>query len=183
MASLTTHIRHTRGFSSLDLAQTGDLPSLSSTLYGVRFTYGSQKRSLFAEISRLDTKTPTETNRRDQHALGASFRVLENLWVTFVTGRRKQFVNDKLDSVVDHRMPSRLSRQLSSNAGVAIGVLAILALGAWMIFYEIHRQAGAGAYVDGSAPCSAGSTTAVLRTPEHRRAEPLALELAKTVYG
>ena len=101
VAAVTLHARRTNGASDLDLATPGDLARLSNTLVGVRFTYGSQRRSVFLEASRATTSGGSERKRTDQHALGASFKVSENLWVNVVSARRKQFVNDKLDNVVD----------------------------------------------------------------------------------
>lgn len=100
-ASLTLHARRTNGASDLDLSQVGELRRTDSRLFGARFTYGSQTRSVFLEASRSSLKGSGVDKRTDQHALGASLRVSENLWVNAVSGRRKLYSDGRLEDVVE----------------------------------------------------------------------------------
>lgn len=100
-AMLTLHARRTSGAADLDLSQPGELPELTSTLVGARLTYGSTRRAVFLEASRSSLKGGAIDKRTEQHALGASFRVSENLWINAISGRRKQFANGRLENVVD----------------------------------------------------------------------------------
>lgn len=100
-ALLAVHARRTNGASDVDLSQTGDFTEVDSSLFGARFTYGSQTRSVFLEASRSKLKGTGIDKKTDQHALGASFRVSENLWLNAVTGRRKLYSAGKLDDVVE----------------------------------------------------------------------------------
>ena len=97
---LTLMARRTVGKSDLDFDTVGEFKRVDSSLYGLRFTFGSDKRSLFLESSMSRDRLEGETRRTRQHAIGASFRYTDNLWINVVSGRRKNFVNDKLDSVV-----------------------------------------------------------------------------------
>ena len=97
---LTLHARRTSGASDLDLSQTGDLTKADNTLLGARFTYGSQTRSVFLEASRTSLKGTGLDKRTSQHAIGASFRVSENLWLNAISGRQKLYANGRLDDVV-----------------------------------------------------------------------------------
>ena len=97
----TVHARRTDGASDLDLSRAGDLQRLDNTLFGARFTYGSQTRSVFLEASRNSLKGGAIDKRASQHAFGASFRVSENLWVNAVSGRRKEYANGKLEDTVE----------------------------------------------------------------------------------
>lgn len=98
-AMVTMLARRNRGASTLDLAAKGDFPRYNSSLLGLRFTWGSDKRNAFLEASRQSVGTAEGTQRIRQHAFGASFKVSENLWLNAVSGRRKQFLGDKLESV------------------------------------------------------------------------------------
>jgi hypothetical protein len=100
-ALLAVHARRTNGASDLDLAQAGAFTEVDSSLFGARFTYGSQTRSVFLEASRSKLKGTGIDKKTDQHALGASFRLAENLWLNAVTGRRKLYSAGKLDDVVE----------------------------------------------------------------------------------
>ena len=100
-AMFTVHARRTDGASDLDLSRAGDLQRLDNTLFGARFTYGSQTRSVFLEASRNSLKGGAIDKRASQHAFGASFRVSENLWVNAVSGRRKEYANGKLEDTVE----------------------------------------------------------------------------------
>jgi hypothetical protein len=96
---LTLHARRNRGYSDLDLSKEGELARLNSSLWGVRLTYGSDKRNVFIETSRRSVHAPTGTQRIRQHAFGASLKLTDNLWVNAISGRRKQFLDEKLQSV------------------------------------------------------------------------------------
>jgi hypothetical protein len=100
-ALLTMHARRTSGASDIDLAQAGTFTEIDSSLLGARFTFGSQTRSVFLEVSRSKLKGSGIDKKTDQHALGASFRVSENLWLNAVTGRRKLYSAGKLEDVVE----------------------------------------------------------------------------------
>jgi hypothetical protein len=100
-ALLTLHLRKTMGRSDLDIARTGPFQKEDSTLAAVRFTYGSAQRSLFLETSRLTVKGPAATNRTDLFAYGASARVGAGTWLNVVSGRRKNFVDGRLENVVE----------------------------------------------------------------------------------
>lgn len=100
-AMLTMHARRVSGASRLDLSLAGDLPEETQTMLGARLTYGSARRSVFLETSRTEVKAGGSSSRLQQHAAGLSFRVSENLWINAISGRRKQYVDGKLDSVTN----------------------------------------------------------------------------------
>ncbi|MFT3818768.1 MAG: hypothetical protein QM750_14205 [Rubrivivax sp.] len=96
---LTLHARRNRGYSDLDLSKEGELARLNGSLWGVRLTYGSDKRNAFIEASRQSVHAPTGTQHIRQHAFGASLKLTDNLWINAISGRRKQFLDEKLQSV------------------------------------------------------------------------------------
>ncbi len=100
-AMLTMHARRVSGASRLDLSLAGDLPEETQTLLGARLTYGSARRSVFLETSRTEVRGSGSSSRLQQHAAGLSFRVSENLWINAISGRRKQYVDGKLESVTN----------------------------------------------------------------------------------
>jgi hypothetical protein len=100
-AMLTVHARRVSGASRMDLSLAGELPEETQTLLGARLTYGSAQRAVFLETSRTSVKGSGSSSRLEQHAAGLSFRVSENLWINAITGRRRQFVDGRLESIAN----------------------------------------------------------------------------------
>ncbi|WP_140634422.1 hypothetical protein [Methylibium rhizosphaerae] len=100
-AMLTVHARRVSGASKLDLSAGGELAEETQTLLGARLTYGSARRALFLETSRTSARSEGTSSHRDQHAVGLSFRVSENLWINAVTGRRKEFSDGRMEHVTN----------------------------------------------------------------------------------
>ena len=98
---LTVHARRVSGASRMDLSLAGELPEETQTLLGARLTYGSAQRAVFLETSRTSVKGSGSSSRLEQHAAGLSFRVSENLWINAITGRRRQFVDGRLESIAN----------------------------------------------------------------------------------
>jgi hypothetical protein len=100
-SQLTLHARHVRRASDLDLSQTGTLADVSSRLFGGRFTYGSERRNFFVEFSRLaERRTLNGRSSTNQRAFGASVKVMDNLWLNLVSGRRKEVTGNGTINVV-----------------------------------------------------------------------------------
>ena len=108
---LTLHARHVRHASDLDLSRAGPLAEVSSRLFGGRFTYGSERRNFFVEFSRLaDRHAIDGKSSTNQRAFGASVRVMDNLWLNLVSGRRKDVAGNGTTNVVQVDLAYGLSQ-------------------------------------------------------------------------
>ncbi len=92
-AQLVLHARLLRNASQLDFSTSGALPRYDSNLLGTRFVYGSDKRNVFVEASRSRISGEASSRSTNQYALGGSFKVLDNLWLNVLSGRRTERTN------------------------------------------------------------------------------------------
>jgi len=109
-AMLTLHARRVTGASDLDLSQPGELPTVSRNIFGTRLTYGGEKRNFFVEVSRLSMRHSLNgSSSTNQHAFGTSVKLLDNLWLNVISGRRKEFASDRSSNVVQINLAYGLS--------------------------------------------------------------------------
>lgn len=108
---LTLHARHIRDATDLDLSQQGPLARVSSRLYGARFTYGSERRNFFVELSRAtDHHALNGSSSTRLRAFGASFKVMDNLWLNVVSGKRREMAANGTAHVVQVDLAYGLSQ-------------------------------------------------------------------------
>lgn len=88
--SLVLHYRYTHGASDeSQIPATGGFPEVNTQFLATRFTYGSESRAAFAEISRTRQDLQGSVTGRTGGAVGGSFRISKDLWFNVAMGRRE----------------------------------------------------------------------------------------------
>jgi hypothetical protein len=90
--SLVLHYRGTHGASDdSQIPASGPFPEMNTQLLAGRFTYGSQSRSAFAEVSRARQDLQGTVSGKTGGAFGGSFKLTKDLWFNLAMGRRQDF--------------------------------------------------------------------------------------------